>query len=101
MPKTVDLVLDVAQALVRRLERAVLHLQRSILALQLFQRLQTGAHRRNLLLQSRAAGKKRRDQLINSALEFARPVRTEGKKISEDGAENQQRDDARATHRIA
>ena len=89
---------DIAQRLVRCLERAVLHLQRIIIALHFFQRLQTAAHRSDLFFQTRAGGKKRRDNLVKSGLDFAGAFRTEAQKIGQDRRENDQRDDARAVH---
>src|ERR1700738_2412651 len=92
---------DVAQRLVRRLELPVLHPQRGVVALQLFERLQSRSHGRDLFLNSGTARQKRRDQLINTRLKLAGAVWAKAKQIPENSAENQQRDDARPTHEIA
>jgi len=41
---------------------------------------------------------KRREQLVNTRLKLSRRFRTETQKVTEQGAENQKRDDARTVH---
>src|SRR5205807_304292 len=97
--QAIHLMLDIAQRLVRRLERSVLDFQRRVIALEFFQRLQTASHRSDLLLNPRPAGKKRREHLVKSRLKLARALRAKAEEISQDRRENDQRDNARAVHR--
>src|SRR5581483_3986285 len=52
----------------------------------------------NLLLQTRTAGQKWRQQLIHASLKLLRRFGTETEKITQNGAEDQQRDEVGATH---
>ena len=52
-----------------------------------------------MLLQTRAGREKRCQHLINARLEFSCRVRAKTQEVTENGPEDQQRDDARAIHR--
>src|SRR5439155_3560505 len=91
--QTIHFMLDIAQALVGRPQLPILHLKCSILVLQLIERLQPGADGCDLFFQPCAASQEWRHQLIDASLELLSSGWAEAKKISQDGAKNQQGDD--------
>jgi hypothetical protein len=51
-----------------------------------------------LFLQTGTGGEERSQYLINSRLKFTRRIRAETQEVTQNGAENQKRDDTRPTH---
>ena len=96
--QTIHFVLHIAQRLVRRLERSVLHLERGVVSLHFLERLQPAPNRGDRFLEPGASLEERRDQRIEPGLEFSGAVRAETQKISQDSREDSQRDNARAVH---
>jgi hypothetical protein len=90
---------DIAQRRIGGAQLSIVDSKRRILLFQFVQRLQSRSHRGDLLLQTGSGREKRREHLINTRLKFSRRVRAETQKVTENGPENQERDDAGATHR--
>src|SRR4029077_7327835 len=97
MAQAIDFMFDIAQRRIGRAQLAIIDPQRSIFLFQFFQRFQSGSDRRDLFLQTGTGGEERRQYLINSRLKFTSRIGTETQEVTQNGTENQQRDDTRPT----
>ena len=96
--QAIDFMFHIAQRRIGRAQLAIIDPQRSVLLFQFFQRFQSGSDRRDLFLQTGTGGEERSQYLINFRLKFTRRIRAETQEVTQNGAENQKRDDTRPTH---